>query len=110
MAGGALRSTWTCPAASPRPPPAALLAAASSLGRWHTHHAPTPPAPARPQYVVVLHLSTQRLLPRLPHLLVRLLSSSEVDSRPLHLAPRQLWLICSTLVVLIRCACADGAH
>ncbi|KAI7837872.1 hypothetical protein COHA_008359 [Chlorella ohadii] len=52
------------------------------------------------KYVIVLHQSTKALLPRLPHLLVKMFDPDEVDSRPMHLQPRQLWFICSLVVVV----------
>ncbi|EFN52920.1 hypothetical protein CHLNCDRAFT_138505 [Chlorella variabilis] len=50
--------------------------------------------------VVALHLGTKSLLPRLPHLLVNWFDPDGVDSS-MHIKPRQLWFLCSSILVLI---------
>ncbi|KAI3431554.1 hypothetical protein D9Q98_004603 [Chlorella vulgaris] len=52
------------------------------------------------KYVTVLHMTTKSLLPRVPHLLVNWIDPDGVDSS-LHIKPRQLWFLCSSLVVVV---------
>ncbi|PSC67659.1 methyltransferase type 11 isoform A [Micractinium conductrix] len=52
------------------------------------------------KYVITLHVSTKSLLPRLPHLLVSWFDDPDGVDGELRVKPRQLWLLCSSTVVL----------
>ncbi|KAL4427343.1 hypothetical protein ABPG77_003252 [Micractinium sp. CCAP 211/92] len=57
------------------------------------------------KYVITLHNSTKSLLPRLPHLLIAWFDDPDGVDGPFggefKLRPRQLWLLCSSVIVTI---------